>query len=256
MTALAADRNTVARDGVDYSYPVAASVTCYAGALAVLDASGDVKPAVTATGLVPVGIFTEQVSNGVTAAAVNATVRKGTFRLENSSSTDAITKAEIGDVCWLVDDQTVAKTCGDGTRSPAGVVVDVDALGVWVAVNAAGRAPTAIPVALGSLSTKAADAAVLRFVSPVAGVITKIQSVMNAALATGDATLTAAINGTDITTGVLTLTQSGSAAGDVDVCTPTALNTVAVGDVVTLTGGGASTATATANVSLLIVPSA
>lgn len=256
MSALTTDRDTPRRDGADYSYPVAASVTCYAGAIAVLDASGNVKPAVTATGLVPVGIFTAQVANGSTAAAVEATVRPGVWRLENSAAADAITKAEIGDGCWLVDDQTVAKTSASGTRSPAGVVVDVDALGVWVALGAAGRAPTAIPVALGSISTKAADAAVVRFVAPVAGVITKIQSVMNAALAAGNATLTAAINGTAITTGVLTLTEAGSAAGDVDTCTPTAANTVAVGDVVTITGGGASTATATANLSLLIVSGA
>ena len=32
----------------------------------------------------------------------------------------------------MVDDQTVAKTDGTGTRSAAGVVVNVDALGVWV----------------------------------------------------------------------------------------------------------------------------
>jgi hypothetical protein len=112
----------------------------------------------------------------------------------------------------------------------------------------------AFPIHLGSISTKATDAAVLRFVSPVSGRITSIRSVANAALATGDATLTAAINGTAVTNGVITITQSGSAAGDADSCAPTAANRVAAGDVVTITGGGASTATATANVAILIAP--
>ena len=34
--------------------------------------------------------------------------------------------------CYVVDDETVAKTNGTNTRSRAGVVVDVDAQGVWV----------------------------------------------------------------------------------------------------------------------------
>lgn len=106
------------------------------------------------------------------------------------------------------------------------------------------------------VSTKAADAAVVRVVSPVAGTIAKIYSVANAALATGDATLTGKIGSTAITGGVITITESGSAAGDVDSATPTAANTVAVGSVISLTGGGASTATATASCSVVITPSA
>ena len=135
MTALAADRNTPRRDGTLFSYPVAASVTCYAGAIAVLDASGNVKPAVAATGLIAVGRFTKQVSNGSTAAAVTAEVEPGLFLYANYASTDAITKAEIGDTCYLVDDQTVAKTDGSGARSAAGKIMGVDTAGVWVRIG-------------------------------------------------------------------------------------------------------------------------
>jgi len=102
------------------------------------------------------------------------------------------------------------------------------------------------------LSSKASDAAVARFVAPVAGTIALVQTVLNAALATGNATFTTAIAGTGVTDGVVTAAQASSAAGDVDGATPTALNTVAVGDLITVTGGGASTATATANVQVLI----
>jgi hypothetical protein len=135
MTALATDRQTPARTGDTYSYPVAASVTCYIGALAMLDASGNVKPGAAATGQIACGVFTERVTNGATAAAVNVTVRPGIFRFANSAAGDAIAKAAIGDDCYIVDDQTVAATNGSSTRSVAGKILDVDADGVWVRVG-------------------------------------------------------------------------------------------------------------------------
>ena len=52
----------------------------------------------------------------------------------NSAAGDAITRAEIGDVCYIVDDETVAKTNGTSTRSAAGTIRDVDAQGVWVEI--------------------------------------------------------------------------------------------------------------------------
>lgn len=133
MAALTTDRATAERQGDEYSYDVAASVICRAGGIAVLDASGNVKPGVTGTGLMCPGIFPEKVDNSAgAAAAVKAKIRPGVFRFGNSASTDLITKAEIGDVCYIVDDQTVAKTNGTSTRSAAGTIVAVDSTGVWV----------------------------------------------------------------------------------------------------------------------------
>lgn len=133
MAALTQDRNTAKRAGDTAAYDVAAAVVCRAGGIAVLDASGNVKPGVTATGLVCVGMFPAEVDNSAGAAAdVKADVEFGVFRFANSAAGDAITKAEIGDTCYIVDDQTVAKTDGTGTRSAAGKIVDVDTSGVWV----------------------------------------------------------------------------------------------------------------------------
>lgn len=133
MTALAADRATAQRQGDEFSYPMAAAVTGYAGGIGVLDASGNLKPAVEATGLICVGVFTEKADNSAgAAAAINGKVKAGVFRFANSASTDLIAKAQIGDTCYLVDDQTVAKTDATGTRSAAGTIVDVDSAGVWV----------------------------------------------------------------------------------------------------------------------------
>ena len=45
---------------------------------------------------------------------------------------DAIALTEVGKPCYVVDDQTVAKTNNAGARPVAGTVFDVDAQGVWV----------------------------------------------------------------------------------------------------------------------------
>lgn len=133
MAALTADRATAERQGDEFSYDVAASVVCMAGGIAMLDASGNVKPGAVATGQICVGMFAEHVDNAAgAAAAVQAKVRRGVFRFGNSTAGDAITKAHIGDTCYIVDDQTVALTNGSATRSAAGTIVDVDSVGVWV----------------------------------------------------------------------------------------------------------------------------
>lgn len=78
-------------------------------------------------------------------------------------------------------------------------------------------------------------------VCPHAGTIVGIWSVIDGVVGTADITITAKIGATAITNGVITITQSGSAAGDVDSCAPTALNTVTAGQAINLTvaGGGA-----------------
>jgi hypothetical protein len=128
MTALTADRSTPYRATEDFSFPVAASKTCYAGSLIVLDSSGNAEPGTTATGKIAVGRCEEQADNASGSAAdINVKVRAGTFRWVNS---DTITKAHIGDYAYVVDDQTVAKAASG--KSIAGTIVDVDAAGVWV----------------------------------------------------------------------------------------------------------------------------
>lgn len=133
MTALAAERNTPSRDGDLLALPVAAAKTLYLGAFAAIDANGRLTPGATATTLKGLGRVEATADNSLGAAgAITGTVRLGVFRWANSADADAIAAADIGKVCYIVDDQTVAKTTGSATRSPAGIVVDVDALGVWV----------------------------------------------------------------------------------------------------------------------------
>lgn len=134
--ALSADRHTPYRDGELIAYPVAASTKIYAGAIVVVKNAGYAAGGSVATTLTCVGRAEEQVDNSSGSAGDKSVlVRSGrAFRWKNSSGTDAIAAAKIGKDCYIVDDQTVAKTNGSNARSKAGRVVGVDDEGVWVYV--------------------------------------------------------------------------------------------------------------------------
>lgn len=131
MAALTENRSTVQMAPGDRAGLLGASQTIFAGALLMRNASGHIIKGATATGSYGVG-RAEAAGASTTAGVTNQTFRDGIFRYANSASADLIATADIGAVCYIVDDQTVAKTSGSATRSPAGVIVDVDALGVWV----------------------------------------------------------------------------------------------------------------------------
>lgn len=133
MPALAAARNTKELAGEVFGLPVAASTTCYQGGLAVLNA-GYAAPGTTATGLIAVGRF-EETAVAVSAGDVSVRVKRGTFKYDNSSAGDAIAQADVGADCYIVNDQTVAKTSATGTRSRAGKIAGVDSDGVWVQIG-------------------------------------------------------------------------------------------------------------------------
>jgi hypothetical protein len=97
-----------------------------------------------------------------------------------------------------------------------------------------------------------ATASVYRYqnVSGNSETVLKIGSALSAALATGDATITASIDGVAVTSGVVTLAQVGSAAGTKDSATPSALNVIANGASLELTVGGTNDAAVFADVSV------
>lgn len=133
MSALTADRNTPMKDGELIGVPVAASAVIHAGALVVANATGYAAPGSTATTLTYLGRAESAVDNtgGADGAKTVTVRRKKAFKFANSGA-DAVTQAELGKTCYVVDDQTVAKTNGTNTRSAAGTVVGVESDGVWV----------------------------------------------------------------------------------------------------------------------------
>ena len=120
-------------------------------------------------------------------------------------------------------------------------VADGAASGAW------GWQPQAITLDIATLNT-VTD---YHLVIPHAGTISKIYSVIDAAVATADKVLTASIAGTPITDGALTITSAASAAGDVDSCTPSAANTVTAGQAVKIAATGGSTGDARAHITII-----
>lgn len=132
MAALTTARNTPERTGDVFGMPVKAAVKAIQGGIAVLNA-GYAAPATVATTLVALGRFEETVDNSAGANGdLVVKIKRGVFKFGNSAAGDLIAQADVGADCYIVDDQTVAKTNGGATRSRAGKIVAVDGGGVWV----------------------------------------------------------------------------------------------------------------------------
>lgn len=131
MVALTENRSTLQMAAGDRVGLLGANQTIFAGALLMRNASGHIIKGATATGSYGVG-RAEVAGASTTAGVTQQPFREGVFRFANSAAGDLIATADIGAVCYIVDDQTVAKTSATNTRSPAGAIVDVDAQGVWV----------------------------------------------------------------------------------------------------------------------------
>jgi hypothetical protein len=89
------------------------------------------------------------------------------------------------------------------------------------------------------------------------GRIRKIHSVIDGtifATAGTDTTLTPSLGGTNVTNGVITITASGSAAGDVDSATPSGSNTFTPTDAIRIASNGGGDAAAAAVITLELEP--
>jgi len=147
MTALTLDRHTIEKQGKVYAFPIAANTLCHAGGLAVVLPDGTARPAIAdanAAVCVPIGRFRRRYNNLTGAdvmidVSVRSTceVESGIFRWENDSAPNAVTTSLLHQQCYALDDQTVtaANSSGGHALGYAGIVMDVDANGVWVATG-------------------------------------------------------------------------------------------------------------------------
>jgi hypothetical protein len=128
MTALAADKQIIEADEKWLEYPeppltIAADTLIYHGAVVAVNSSGYVVPGSADPTLKVLGWSRGRVDNTDGAAgAEKVPYCRKPIRMVNSSSTDALTNADVGELCYLVDDQTVARTSGGGDRPVAGRV--------------------------------------------------------------------------------------------------------------------------------------
>lgn len=226
MTALdqAARRDT--RGGATLSLPVKATSQIWQGGIVALLAGVAIAGRAAATyaelaTLRIVGVADHDVLGGASNGVETVTVSRAIARFDNSAAGDAIAVADIGAPCFLVDDQTVAKTVGTGLRPIAGKIIDVDAAGVWVEVGAltdGGPRKVRLPFAINETDTLAGTSAEL--VSPVAGAIVGLSVIVQKAVTTGgDVTVLVGVTAVD---GLACTVADAAAKGTVVSDTPTA----------------------------------
>ncbi len=75
------------------------------------------------------------------------------------------------------------------------------------------------------------------------GRVIEIRTALGGAITTANSVVTAKYNGTAMTNGSLTVTASGSAAGDVDTAYPSSANAVAAGGAIEIASDGGSSTT-------------
>lgn len=125
---------------------VAANAVCFAGGLAIAQA-GMARPARAGTGVDTaaraaeaagyraVGVFVRDARGGSSDGGVTAEIKEGVFLFVNSAGADAVLPTDVGGPCFARDDQTVSRTNPNNTLTPAGIVQEVTAEGVWVDVS-------------------------------------------------------------------------------------------------------------------------
>jgi len=114
------------------SLPMAANTKLWQGSIAML-VNGLVQPGSAIAAGIALGCadFTADNSTGA-AGAINANVKRGVFNYANAAA-DPVLAAQVGQVCYVLDDQTVAATSAANSRPVAGKVFNLDADGsVWV----------------------------------------------------------------------------------------------------------------------------
>lgn len=113
---------------------------CLAGTIAVVNAAGYLAMGTAALNLKARGRFEETVDNSAGSAGdKRAEVLSGRFWWANATAGDLITIADVMNDCYILDNQTVAKTDGTGARSRAGKIIEVDATkGVLVSMGLEG----------------------------------------------------------------------------------------------------------------------
>lgn len=155
MAPLTQDRNTPRREGLLLEPRIEANVKIFAGSIVARNSNGRAVPAADTAGLVVIGRAESLVDNtGGAAEALPVPVSRGLFAYEHAG----LTRADIGKPVFVADDQTVALTSANSV--PAGVLLDVDEHGAWVALGQHERAAAA------QTDTAAADAAVAAGANP------------------------------------------------------------------------------------------
>jgi len=142
MAALTEDRNAfIEAVGRTRGYPAAAGARLFRHALACISAAGYVVPAADDAGLKSpaLGVVEHKADNSTANAQdgdVIARIRRGEIiEVFTVASADGITQADVGDLAYVVDDQTVARRTGVENDIVAGEVLSVNERGGRIVVT-------------------------------------------------------------------------------------------------------------------------
>ena len=136
MTALSADRETAHKEGDVKSLPVYTGTAIYKGSLVMLNSSGYLIPGADTASCKFVGVAME----ACTAAEASSSgakwikvYRKGVFLL----GAQAIAQSNVGDLCYIADDQTAENAAGSVTNDiVCGKIVEyVSSTSCWVDIG-------------------------------------------------------------------------------------------------------------------------
>lgn len=113
--------------------PVAANAVVEAGTLGAFNAAGFLVPASASATLKVAGRIGANADNtGGANGEVVVGLERGTFGWDNSAGLDEITQADVLNDVFAVDEFTVAKTDGGGTRPVAGKLVQLEGSQAYV----------------------------------------------------------------------------------------------------------------------------
>jgi len=130
--------DTPERAGEFLYLPVAALTTLYVGTLIALTSSGFATYATDGAGLEVVGRAEYDVNNSAdeVGGALSIRVRRGVFKYENSSRSSAayaLAAGNVGQICYVENEQTVQIAAGSTNKIIAGVFLGLDTDGkAWV----------------------------------------------------------------------------------------------------------------------------
>lgn len=138
MAALTRERNTphTLIDTAPQDAPVQDNVVIYNGALTCAEpVGGFAVPAADTANYRSLGVADETADNtiaGHTAGGIKVPYRVGIFSFD-TTGVNAITQADVGKLCYVLDDHTVVRAAGTVNSIIAGRVEAIDANGqIWV----------------------------------------------------------------------------------------------------------------------------
>jgi hypothetical protein len=113
--------------------PLKGGIKVYKGAMMAITAAGILTNASADVTLKVVGSSEHDYdTTGLSDGDLVGQVRRGAFHYKNSAAGDAIAQAEYLKTVYVVDNQTVAKTDGTGTRPAAGIFLGFGSDGLLI----------------------------------------------------------------------------------------------------------------------------